>query len=271
MLDDDPVQLPETGRRERMVTKETLLVVEDNPELRSWLSSQLGQNYRVLQAENGREGLELAKNESPELIICDIMMPEMDGLELTRLLKGEFHTSHIPIILLTAKSLEEHKIEGIETGADDYITKPFNMLYLQKRIENILQQRKQLKERFKRDLNAEPIDLAKSAADQEFLAKVVELVEENMEDPEFSIDSLLEHFSFGRTVFYKKMKGISGYSPKDFVRILRMKKAGTLLLKSDASVAEVAFQVGYNEPDYFSKLFKKYFGETPSDYQRRCR
>ncbi|MCW0481608.1 hybrid sensor histidine kinase/response regulator transcription factor [Gaoshiqia sediminis] len=268
VAEDDSDEETETHTKTSMVQKETLLVVEDNTDLRSWLSTQLGQKYRVFQAANGREGLELAKKESPDLIICDIMMPEMDGLELTGLLKNEFHTSHIPIVLLTAKSLEEHKIEGIETGADDYITKPFNMLYLQKRIENILRQRKQLKERFGRDLEAGPNDLARTSPDQEFLTKVVTLVEENLSDPDFSIDQLLEHFNFGRTVFYKKMKGISGYSPKDFVRILRMKKAGALLRENDLNISEVCFKVGYNDSDYFSKQFKRHFGKTPSDYKK---
>lgn len=252
-----------------VLKKQCILVVEDNSDLRNWLATQLGNKYQVLQAENGKIGLELARNEDPELIICDVMMPEMDGIELTSILKGEFHTSHIPIILLTAKSLEEHKIEGIETGADDYITKPFNMLYLQKRVENILRQRKQLRERFSRDLQAEPAELNVSAADQEFMSKVIALVEENMADPEFSIDSLLPHFGFGRTVFFKKMKGVSGYAPKDFVRIVRMKKAAKLLSDPAASVTEVAFEVGYSDANYFSRQFKKHFGENPSDFQKR--
>lgn len=249
--------------------KETILVVEDNLDLQYYLRNNLTENYRVLQAGNGRIGLELAKKEDPDLIVCDIMMPEMDGIELTRLLKTEFHTSHIPIILLTAKSLEEHKIEGIETGADDYITKPFNMVYLEKRIKNILKQRKQLKERFSRDLRTEPKELAHSSADQEFLDKVVQLVEENLSNPDFSIETLLQHFSYGRTVFYKKMKGISGYSPKDFLRIVRMRKAGTLLCDPNQTVSEVAFAIGFNDANYFSKQFKKHFGENPSEYQKR--
>jgi YesN/AraC family two-component response regulator len=223
----------------------------------------------VLQAENGKIGLEIAKREDPDLIVCDIMMPEMDGIELTRLLKTEFHTSHIPIILLTAKSLDEHKIEGIETGADDYITKPFSMVYLEKRIGNILKQRKQLKERFSRDLQTETNELAHSTADQEFLEKVVQLVEQNLSDPDFSIENLLQHFSYGRTVFYKKMKGISGYSPKDFLRIVRMRKAGSLLRDPNQTVSEVAFAVGFNDANYFSKQFKKHFGENPSEFQKK--
>ena len=263
-------QLPDTVQGiSSKARRETILVVEDNPGLQAYLAGHLSTSYRVVQAVNGKEGLELAKKEDPALIVCDIMMPEMDGIELTAILKSEFHTSHIPVILLTARSLDEHKIEGIETGADDYITKPFNMQYLEKRIINILKQRKQLKERFSRDMQAETKELPGSKVDQEFMDKVIRLVEENISDPEFSIDNLLEHFSFGRTVFYKKMKGVSGYSPKDFVRIIRMKKAGNLLLDSNITVAEVSFDVGYNDPEYFSKLFKKHFGETPSEYQKR--
>jgi len=265
---------PETEPKEQtngkaILEKQTILIVEDNPDLRSWLTTQLSKKFNVLQAENGRIGLEVAKAEDPELIVCDIMMPEMDGIEMTGILKNEFHTSHIPIVLLTAKSLEEHKIEGIEIGADDYITKPFNMIYLQKRIENILKQRKQLRERFSRDVNAAPEELSPSTADQEFMNKVIALIEEHMTDPEFSIDNLLPHFNFGRTVFYKKMKGISGYSPKDFVRIIRMKKAGKLLADSSVTVSEVAFEVGFSDANYFSRQFKKHFGENPSEFQKK--
>jgi len=268
-VEDEKLPQAEEPGRQRIVSRETLLLVEDNPDLRSYLAGHLSDRYRVLQAEDGEKGLTMAKAEFPDLIICDIMMPGMDGLELTRLLKNEFHTSHIPVILLTAKSLEEQKIEGLETGADDYITKPFNMLYLQKRIENILQQRKQLKERFSRDLQSEPELLTRSAAEQEFLDKVISLVEENITDPDFSVDQLLRHFSFGRTVFYKKMKGISGYSPKDFVRIIRMKKAGSLIRDTTLTISEVSFESGFSDPDYFSKLFKRHFGESPSGYRKK--
>tara|TARA_R110002050_G_scaffold282901_2_gene431013 strand:- start:4251 stop:8609 length:4359 start_codon:yes stop_codon:yes gene_type:complete len=268
VVEEDEPDVEPIGRKSEK-EKETILVVEDNPDLQVYLRNSLAADYRVLQALNGKIGLDLAKKEDPDLIICDIMMPEMDGIELTHLLKTEFHTSHIPIVLLTAKSLDEHKIEGIETGADDYITKPFNMVYLGKRIQNILKQRKQLKERFSRDLQVETKELTHSTADQEFLEKVVQLVEENLSDPDFSIETLLQHFSYGRTVFYKKMKGISGYSPKDFLRIVRMRKAGNLLRDPNQTVSEVAFAVGYNDANYFSKQFKKHFGENPSEYQKK--
>ncbi len=255
--------------RKSMVAGKKILIVEDNPDLRSWLAGQLASEYLVVQAENGEQGLQKAQNENPDLIVCDIMMPGMDGLELTRCLKNEFRTSHIPVILLTARSLEDQKIEGIETGADDYITKPFNMRYLQTRIGNILKQRAQLRERYGRDLQVRPDELAASVTDQEFLRKVVTLIEANMADSDFSVDSMLKNFSFGRTVFYRKMKGITGYAPKDFVRIVRMKKAAALLQHHDLNVSEVAYEVGFNDPEYFSQLFKKHFGMNPSEYQKR--
>lgn len=268
VIQQEDNQLAQPVKKARSVKREEVLVVEDNPDLQVFLVEHLSKRYKVLQAFNGKEGVQLARENNPDLIICDVMMPEMDGLELTGILKNEFYTSHIPIILLTARSLEDHKIEGIETGADDYITKPFNMIYLEKRVENILKQRKQLRERFGKDTSVEVKELSNSKADQEFMDKVVRLVEENMTDSEFSVDKMLPHFGFGRTVFYKKMKGISGYSPKDFIRIIRMKKAGELLLNADVTIAEVAFDVGYNDPEYFSRIFKKHFGKNPSAYQK---
>lgn len=249
--------------------EETILIVEDNTELQDFLKEHLIGSYNILQAINGKKGLDIAHEKNPDLIICDIMMPEMDGIEMTSILKNEFRTSHIPIILLTAKSMDVHKIEGIEIGADDYITKPFNMEYLQKRVKNILTQRKQLKERFSQQVESKPKELAKFPKDQEFLSKVIELIEENMKNPDFTVDTLIGNFHYGRTVFYKKMKGISGYAPKDFIRIIRMKKAGKLFLEDPSlTVAEVSFMIGYDEPAYFSKIFKKHFGQTPSEYKK---
>jgi signal transduction histidine kinase/ligand-binding sensor domain-containing protein/DNA-binding response OmpR family regulator len=256
--------------RSKLINNEKVLIIEDNVDLQQFLSNRLMVNYNVIQAFNGVDGLELANKMNPDIIICDIMMPKMNGLELTQTLKNEFRTSHIPIILLTAKSLEEHKIQGLETGADDYIVKPFNMVYLEKRIENLLLQRKKLRERFKQDTNTNSQQLSTSKADNEFIEKVIGLINENITDSTFSVDKLLGHFNFGRTVFYKKMKGITGYPPKDFIRIIRMKKAGELLHNPEITVSEVAFDTGYNDPEYFSKLFKKHFGVIPSEYQKKA-
>jgi DNA-binding response OmpR family regulator len=205
----------------------------------------------------------------PDLIICDIMMPKIDGLEVTRQLKSNFTTSHIPVIILTAKSTTEQKIDGIETGADDYITKPFNMRYLLKRINNIINQRKKLKEKFSQDPGIKPEKLSSSSADQKFLANVISLVENNMRNPDFSIDDMVVELGHSRTVFYKKMKGITGYAPKEFTRLIRMKKAAVLLRETDITATQVSYEIGYNDPDYFSKSFKNFFGEPPSEYQKK--
>lgn len=268
VIDDDEHLVANSKKEMKLKGKEKILIVEDNPDMQVFLANHLSMIYNVIQAFDGQQGLEMARKENPDLVICDIMMPEMDGLELTSILKSEFYTSHIPVILLTARSLEEQKIEGIETGADDYIVKPFNVIYLEKRIHHILKQRKQLRERFRSESDVEIKDLSTSVADQEFMDQVFRIIGENMADTEFTVDKLLEHFNFGRTVFYKKMKGVSGYPPKDFIRIVRMKKAGELLHISNTSVAEVAFKVGYSDPDYFSRIFKKHFGKTPSEYQK---
>lgn len=255
-------------KKQKLSHTERILIVEDNTDLQQFLADHLSSAYDIFQAYNGEDGLELANKINPDIIICDIMMPKMNGLKLTQILKNEFITSHIPIILLTAKSLEEHKIEGFESGADEYIVKPFNMIYLEKRIRNILLQRKKLRERFKQASNTHSQELSTSKADHEFIEKVIGLIEKNITDPTFSVDKLIEHFGFGRTVFYKKMKGITGYPPKDFIRIVRMKKAGELLQNPEITVSEVAFDTGYNDPEYFTKLFKKHFGTTPSKYQK---
>jgi len=269
----DKEQISQEDKQTDTSTKsETILVVEDNLDLQAFLKNHLTKHYNVLQAFNGKDGLKLAREKSPDIIICDIMMPEMDGLEMTSILKDEFRTSHIPVILLTAKSMDIHKIEGIEVGADDYITKPFNMEYLQKRVKNILIQRKQLKERFSHETESQPAELTNTEKDEEFISKVIELIEENMRNSDFSVDTLIKHFNFGRTVFYQKMKGISGYAPNDFIRIIRMKKAARLLLEHpELNVAEISFIMGYNETPYFSKIFRKHFGQNPSEYRKSRR
>ncbi|HPR32979.1 MAG TPA: two-component regulator propeller domain-containing protein, partial [Prolixibacteraceae bacterium] len=266
MGSNDP--LPDKSPKKSGKSASRILIVEDNVEMLQFLTARLSVQYQVLQAANGRIGLEKARKENPDLILCDILMPDMDGLEMTRTLKREFFTSHIPVILLTALSLDEHKIQGLDSGADDYVVKPFNMDFLETRIRNLMQQRKLLQERFRRDSDVKAHSLVEAKPDRDFMEKVEQLIVKKMVEPDFSVDQLLEHFSFGRTVFYKKVKGITGHAPNDFIRIVRMKKAGELLCQNGHSIMEVAFEVGYNDPDYFRIQFKKYYGITPSEYQR---
>lgn len=246
-----------------------LLVIEDNQELREYLTDKLQKDNTVFVATNGEEGVELAKEVNPDLIITDLKMPKLDGIELTKQLKSDFETSHIPIILLTAKSSIESKIEGIDSGADDYITKPFNMEYLKRRIVNIISQRKQLKEKFAKDPGFKPEKLTTSNSDQKFLSKVIELIEINIKVSNYTIDDIIVELGYSRSVFFKKMKSVSGYPPKEFVRIIKMKKAAEYLRDPGASVSEVSYNVGFNDPDYFRKSFKNFFGETPTSYQKK--
>ncbi|MFA9392140.1 MAG: two-component regulator propeller domain-containing protein [Prolixibacteraceae bacterium] len=256
--------VPENKNQKR----EKILIVEDNLDMQQFLKNRLSVIYHVFLANNGLQGLEMARNENPDLILCDIMMPEMNGIELTQILKKEFYTSHIPVVLLSARSLDEQRIEGLEIGADDYIVKPFNIVYLETRIKNLLEQRKKLRERFKTDASVEVEELSMSVADQEFMDKIVHLIHQHMANADFKVETLLENFNYGRTVFYKKMNGITGYSPNDFIRIIRLRKAGELLLSNNVTVAEVAFGVGYSDTNYFTRIFKKHYGKTPSEYQK---
>ena len=260
-----------TAVKTSSAVKNQVLIIEDNDELRNYISEKLQKNFMIYTASDGEEGLKIANDINPDLILSDVKMPKIDGLELTKQLKNNFNTSHIPIILLTAKSAMEYKIEGLDYGADDYITKPFNMNYLQKRILNIINQRKILKEKFSQDPGFKPEKLTVSTNDQKFLTEVIRLVEENLKTPNYSIENIIEEMGYSRTVFYKKMKGISGYAPKEFIRIVKMKKAAALLREPDSSIAQVSYDIGYNDPDYFSKSFKNYFGEPPSEYQKKYR
>jgi signal transduction histidine kinase/ligand-binding sensor domain-containing protein/DNA-binding response OmpR family regulator len=269
---EDEIELSETDSSRKLTSsavKSQILVIEDNDDMRNYLTEKLNKYFVVAVAGDGEKGLEIANRIMPDLIICDIMMPKIDGLEVTRQLKSNFTTSHIPVIILTAKSTTEQKIDGIETGADDYITKPFNMRYLLKRINNIINQRKKLKEKFSQDPGIKPEKLSSSSADQKFLANVISLVENNMRNPDFSIDDMVVELGHSRTVFYKKMKGITGYAPKEFTRLIRMKKAAVLLRETDITATQVSYEIGYNDPDYFSKSFKNFFGEPPSEYQKK--
>ncbi len=246
-----------------------VLVVEDNQELREYMHDKLQKDFTVFIANNGEEGFELAKDVNPDIIISDFKMPKLDGVELTKLLKKDAETSHIPIILLTAKSSISSKIEGIDSGVDDYITKPFNMEYLVRRIQNIIIQRKQLKEIYAKDPGLKPEKLTVSNEDQKFLNKIIELTEANMKTPNFTIDDIIAEFGMSRSAFFRKMKTAAGHPPKEFVRIIKMKKAAEMLRESKATIAEVCYNVGFSDLDYFRKSFKNFFGETPSTYRKK--
>jgi signal transduction histidine kinase/ligand-binding sensor domain-containing protein/DNA-binding response OmpR family regulator len=247
-------------------TKPLVLIVEDNFDLRNFLLQTLKQDYRTLGAEDGKEGLALAKKYSPELIISDVMMPVMDGIELCSRLKKEIQTSHIPIILLTAKDMIESWVEGLETGADDYIPKPFNLQILQAKMTNLIESRRKLKRMFSNSDELSPSEVTSNTVDEEFLAKAYAVLEKNYTEPEFSASHFASEMFMSRSLLYKKIRAITDLNITDFINSFKLKKAVELIRESNQSISEIAFQVGFNDPKYFSRLFKKFYGMSPSDF-----
>ena len=245
-----------------------ILLIDDNEEMRNYIGNKLKEKYQVLQAANGEKGLQLAIETIPDIIICDLMMPVRDGISTTRELRKNFNTSHIPIILLTANSSDEKRFEGIEMGADDYITKPFDFKYLQLKIDSLIQQRKQLHTRFQQAPELTADTLTRSDQDKIFIQKVTTIINENLGTNSFSVELLAKKTNCSRTNFYKKMKGVTGETPHEFIHTIQMKKAALLLKETNHSIADIGYMVGYNDSNYFSKSFKKHFGKTPKAYQK---
>ncbi|WP_200354106.1 hybrid sensor histidine kinase/response regulator transcription factor [Pelagicoccus mobilis] len=243
-----------------------ILVVEDNRDLRTFMRNELHSRFEVLEAENGRQGLELANKENPDLLISDVMMPEMDGLELCRKMRADRETSHIPIIILTARSSEEHTVEGIKAGADEYFAKPVNMIRLSARIENLLESRRRLKERFSQQLVVEPTELAVSSTDEAILRKAIEVVESRMKDESFDVDQFVTEMGMSRTTLYRKLKALTGQGPSPFIKTMRLKRAAQLLGSGKLKISEVLEHIGILDQSYFSRVFKKEFGVSPSAY-----
>lgn len=243
-----------------------ILVIDDNPDILDFLSEELCKHFKVTTANDGKEGLEKATELNPDLIICDVMMPEMDGFEVTRHLKNEFQTCHIPIILLTAHSSSEHQLEGIQCGADAYITKPFSLKYLMSRVNNLIEQREKLKKRFSVSPALEENLLSNADKDKEFYELINRILDAHLNNPAFSVDEFSELAGLKRTLFYKKVKGLTGFSPNELIKIKRMKKAAELLSSGKYTVSEVSWQVGIEDPFYFSKCFKAQFGCSPSKW-----
>jgi DNA-binding response OmpR family regulator len=250
-------------------SKPLVLIVEDNYDLRNFLLHSMRNEYRVIGAENGKEGFEMAKKYTPDLIVSDIMMPVMDGLELCSRLKKEIHTSHIPVILLTAKAMIEHWIEGLETGADDYIPKPFNLKVLQLKIINLIESRKKLRQLFGHSETISPEELTTNQLDQQFIEQTYAIVERNIQEPELSVDHFTHEMIINKSLLFKKIKAITDYSIVDFVNMFKLRKAASRLAANpQLNISEIAFEVGFNDPKYFSRIFRKVFGVTPSEYAR---
>ncbi|WP_343306265.1 two-component regulator propeller domain-containing protein [Chitinophaga niabensis] len=244
----------------------TLLIVEDNPELRKLIRETFEQSYQVLESENGAQGLAMATEQIPDLVISDVMMPEMDGLEFCSRLKTDERTNHIPVVMLTAKSSQADHVSGLEKGADLYLSKPFSTRVLELNVRNLLALREKMREKFSRQILTETPETLSNTVDDAFLQKVIQLVEEHMDEPEFGVEMLSRKVAMSQPVLYKKLKALTDMSVNDFVKSLRLKKAAALILKKQHTVYEVAYMVGYADRKYFSKEFKKQFGKTPTEF-----
>ncbi|MGD2090314.1 MAG: two-component regulator propeller domain-containing protein [Candidatus Aminicenantes bacterium] len=244
-----------------------ILVVEDSADLRDYIREALEPAYTVVGAGDGREGIQKAQEMIPDLIISDIMMPEVNGYELCRELKNHVNTSHIPIILLTAKASEESILEGLETGADDYITKPFNTNILSARIKNLIDLRRQLHLKLDREMTLQPNEMSLSKIDEEFVQELEEVIEKNLSEPEFNVEEMGKKLYMSRATLYRKIYALSGKTPSEFLRSYRLKRAAQLLTSNFGSVTEVAFEVGFSNRNYFTKCFKEQFHQLPSDYK----
>ncbi len=247
--------------------KDVILVVEDHIDMRRHIKESLDPFYTVVETEDGKQGIEKAKEIIPDLIVSDIMMPEVDGVELCRELKSDIKTSHVPIVLLTARASEESIIEGLETGADDYITKPFNPKILLSRIRNLIELRSHLQQKIQKQMLLQPTEISVSSMDQEFIKELHDVIEKNLTDPEFHVEQLSKKLYMDRTTLYRKIKALSGDTPTEYIRSYRLKRAAQLLRGNFGTVSQVASEVGFSNMAYFAQCFKEKFQQLPSTYQ----
>ncbi len=269
--------MEESGERAMQVPvspnkiKPLLLVVEDNKEFRIFLREQLSEWYHIIDAPDGEEGERLAVKQNPDLIISDIMMPNVDGIELCRRIKTNLQTSHIPVILLTARASDESKAMGYEAGADSYISKPFSVEVLLTRVRKLIEQQKKRQETFHKEIVVTPSNITITSLDEQLVQKALECVERNMDNMEYSVEELSADLAMSRVTLYRKLQGITGQTPRDFIRSIRLKRAAQLLRDTDFSVSEIADYVGFSTPRYFAKIFREAFGMIPSQYGGKVR
>jgi DNA-binding response OmpR family regulator/two-component sensor histidine kinase len=244
-----------------------LLIVEDSTDLRSFITENFKESHLVLQAENGLIGYQSAIKEIPDIIVSDVMMPKMNGFEFCKKIKRDERTSHIPVILLTAKSAAEDKFKGLETGADDYITKPFNFKELSVRINNLIEQRRKLRERFSKVFHIKPKDIFISSIDEKFLAKAISIVEENIAESSFSVEDFAVKIGLSTMQLYRKVTALTDLPPNEFIKFIRLSRAKDLLIKDFGNISEIGYEVGFNNPSYFAECFRKQFGCSPSEFK----
>lgn len=259
-----------------------LLVIDDNRDIQQLIRQLLGSDYNIITAGNGKDGVRMAAKYTPDLVVCDVMMPVMDGLECCRRIKSEVSTSHIPVLMLTACSMDEQRIQGYDSGADGYLSKPFNADVLRSRCASLIANRKRIKVLWQGDAtvmmkervtNGDEArkELPKSDIDNEFYGRFLNLLDEEMGNPDLSVDWIASKMGLERSQFYRKIKALTNYSPVELIRRLRLKKARTLLTSTDKSISEIGYEVGFSTPAYFTKCYREAYGETPSEARAKLR
>lgn len=255
-----------TEQTENREDRATVLIVEDNPDMLAFVARQLADSYVVLTATNGSEALEILDGHYVSLVISDVVMPVMDGFELCKKIKSDLNYSHIPVILLTAKTNIQSKIEGMELGADAYIEKPFSVEYLHACASNLIQNREKLRQAFTQSPFVAANTMALTKADEEFIQKLNEVIQMNLSNPDFCMENMADGMNMSRSNFYRKIKGVLDLSPNEYLRLERLKKAAQLLKEGENRINEICYTVGFNSPSYFSKCFQKQFGVSPKDF-----
>ena len=246
--------------------QDLILVVEDNADVRAYIRQYLQADYQIQEARDGEEGLKIAQETVPDLVLSDLMMPKLDGYELCNALKTDPRTSHIPVILLTARAAQEDKLAGLETGADDYLTKPFDSRELQVRIKNLIELRKQLRRQFNPALPLRTDEIGFTAADRAFLDRIVQTVEIRLDQETFGVAELCKAVAMSERQLRRKIKALTDQSPNFFIRSLRLQRARQLLEQNAGSVSDVCYMVGFSNLAYFTKCFREQFGKPPSKF-----
>lgn len=266
-IEDNNIKNEEVNSLTKTTKPQTVLITEDNPEMREYIKSCLIENYNILEAENGVDGFELAKKKMPDLIVSDYVMPIMNGIEFCEKIKTTLETSHIPVILLTARTDNEIKLKGIETGADDYISKPFETDYLAVKIKSLIKSRDALRQLFQNNIVFEPSKVTVTSTDEKFLTDLMNEIEKGIPDSEYTVESLEKAMAMSHAKFYNKTKNLTGLSGKELLQDFRLKRAAQIITENDVSVADVCYMVGFSDPKYFSACFKSKFKVTPTEYK----
>lgn len=261
-IKDRPVNPSDAGKNKKPV----VLLVEDNEDLRFYLKDNLKNIYVITEASNGREGWQKALSQHPDIMVSDISMPEMNGIDLCRKIKSDKRTSHIPVILLTALTGEEEQLKGLEIGANDYMTKPFNFVILQSKIKNLLSLQETFKRTYKKQIDVQLPDVAVESGDEKFLRSAVDYIERNIANPDLSVEELSRQMNMSRVSLYKKLLLLTGKSPVEFIRSIRLKKAAGLMANSQMTISQISYEVGFNTPKYFAKSFREEYNMLPSAY-----